>query len=402
MKQIAYLKNNIQEYAWGSYSAIAELLDQQVPATQPQAELWMGAHPKAPSDVAMEDGYRSLAELIQAYPNEVLGPETARRFANQLPFLYKVLAAEHPLSIQAHPNQTWAEKGFIREESLGIPFDAPERNYKDRQHKPECICALTDFWGLCGFRKIDVMVPLLERLCPITLKKDLTILQKGTPQTALQTFFKQLMGRSPQEKTEIVSEAWDQANQSHSNEPTFRWIIKLHKAYPFDMGVIFPAILNLVHLQPGQAIYLQPGDLHAYLKGIGIELMANSDNVLRGGLTPKHVDLDELMRILAFEAKQVAILEPEPKSDGTGVYRTPAQEFELSVISLKMGDGYQSPQKRNVEILLCTAGQFHITQIDSAHVMQFGKGQSVLIPAAVSGYAIEGQGTIYRATVPEP
>ena len=150
MKHIGYLKNTIQEYAWGSHSAIAKLLGQQVPANRPQAELWMGAHPKAPSSVAMDDGYRSLAALIASYPNDILGSETARRFNGQLPFLFKVLAAAQPLSIQAHPDLSWAKKGYAREEELGIPFDAPERNYKDRQPKPECICALTDIWGLCG------------------------------------------------------------------------------------------------------------------------------------------------------------------------------------------------------------------------------------------------------------
>ena len=400
MKHIGYLKNTIQEYAWGSHSAIAELLGQHAPASQPQAELWMGAHPKAPSYVSTNNEYRSLAELIEAYPTEILGSETVSRFNGQLPFLFKVLAAAKPLSIQAHPDQTWAKKGFAREEALGIPFAAPERNYKDNQHKPECICALTDFWGLCGFRNIEAMVGLLERLCPATLRNDLAILKRDPPRRALQPFFRRLMERSPQEQAEIVSEALGQSKQEHSDESVYAWIIKLHKAYPFDIGVIFPAILNLVHLQPGQALYLQPGDLHAYLEGVGIELMANSDNVLRGGLTPKHIDVNELMRILSFDEKKVDILLPEPKSDGAGVYRTPAREFELTVISLKNGDTYQSPKARNVEIFLCTAGRLRIIHADSVEALHFSKGQSILIPAAASGYVIKGQGTIYRASVP--
>ena len=400
MKQIRYLKNTIQEYAWGSHSAIPELLGQQVPANRPQAELWMGAHPKAPSYVATDEGYQSLAELIETFPTEILGAETASRFNGQLPFLLKVLAAAKPLSIQAHPDQNWANKGFAREEAMGIPFDTPERNYKDDQHKPECICALTDFWGLCGFRKIDTMVGLLERLCPLTLKTDLDVLRKNTPPNALHTFLKRLLRRSRQEQTEIVSEALDQAHQDHSNESTPEWVIKLQQAYPFDIGVIFPAILNVVYLRPGQALFLQPGDLHAYLEGVGIELMANSDNVLRGGLTPKHIDVDELMRILSFEEKAVEILEPESNAEGAYVYRTPAHEFELSVISLQNDTAYRSPAARNVEMLLCTAGQHRISQKDSTQIMPFGKGQSILIPAAVSNYTIEGQGTIYKASVP--
>jgi len=400
MKHIGYLKNTIQEYAWGSHYAIAELLGQDVPTKRPQAELWMGAHPKAPSYVATGQGYQSLTELIEAYPTEILGAETVSRFNGQLPFLFKVLAATKPLSIQAHPDQIWAKKGFAREEALGIPFNAPERNFKDNQHKPECICALTDFWGLCGFRNIEAMVGRLKRLCPATLRIDLNNLKKEPSQTALQTFFRGLMARSPQEQTKIVSEALGHANQEYSYESTNEWIIKLHKAYPFDIGVIFPAILNLVQLQPGQALYLQPGDLHAYLEGVGIELMANSDNVLRGGLTPKHIDVQELMQILNFEEMQVDILVPKPNPDGAYVYRTPAHEFELSVIALKKSETYQSAATRNVEILLCTAGQHRLIQVDSAEVMQFDQGQSILIPAAASGYVIKGQGTIYRASVP--
>jgi mannose-6-phosphate isomerase len=338
--------------------------------------------------------------LIETDSVEILGSETVRRFDGQLPFLFKVLAAAKPLSIQAHPNQIWAKKGYAREEALGMPFDAPERNYKDRQHKPECICALTDFWGLCGFRKINAMAGLLQRLCPATLKNDLDVLRKETPQIALQTFFKRLMGCSTQERTEIVSEACDRAGRFHTDGSTFEWVLKLNEAYPSDIGVIFPAILNLIHLKPGQALYLQPGDLHAYLEGVGIELMANSDNVLRGGLTPKYIDVDELIRVLIFEEKRVDILEPEPRSDGSGVYRTPAREFELSVISLTNGADYQSPDLRNVEILLCTQGHHTITQTGKAEVKQFCKGQSILIPAAVSGYVIQGQGTIYKASVP--
>jgi len=400
MKHIAYLKNTIQEYAWGSHSAIAELLGQRMPASRPQAELWMGAHPKAPSYVATEDGYRSLAALIAAYPTEILGSETVHRFNHQLPFLFKVLAAAKPLSIQAHPDRNWADKGFDREEKLGIPMDAPERNYKDRQHKPECICALTDFWGLCGFRRIDTMVGLLQRLCPATLKKELDIFSHDDPQAALKSFFSRLLARSTNEKVEIVTEACDQAGRSHSDDATFEWVSRLNSTYPLDIGIIFPAVLNLVHLKTGQALYMQPGELHAYLDGVGIEIMANSDNVLRGGLTPKHIDGAELMRILIFEEKRIDILEPEPQADGAGVYKTPAREFELSVILLKNGASYRSSDKRSVEILLCTTGQHRIKPDGRAEATALVQGQSVLIPAAESPYVIQGQGTIYKASVP--
>ncbi|MDX2446778.1 MAG: mannose-6-phosphate isomerase, class I [Desulfobacterales bacterium] len=400
MKHITYLRNTIQEYAWGSRTAIAELMGQPSPAARPQAEIWMGAHPKAPSLVATENGWDSLLDLIQAQPVEILGKKVAEKFDGKLPYLFKVLAAAEPLSIQAHPGAVDAQEGYAREEALAIPFDALERNYKDPHHKPECLCALTSFWGLCGFRNISETATLLHQLCPESLQESFNQLDKPIPDFSTQAFFQSIMHMSSRKQAGVVREAVNHAEARKHERPEYDWVVRLHHAYPSDIGVIFPAILNLVHLQPGQALFLEQGELHAYLSGVGIELMANSDNVLRGGLTSKHVDVAELMRILSFKEKDVEILLPENREQQVGVYQTPAREFELSVITLDAGGQYTGQADRSVEILLCTSGQHIITESHSMKPLEFKKGSSVLVPAAVPGYTIHGEGVIYKAAVP--
>jgi mannose-6-phosphate isomerase len=401
MKHIAYLKNTVQEYAWGSRTAIAALMGLPSPADRPQAELWMGAHPKAPSHVGTENGWKSLAGLIHDHPIDILGRGAAEKFDGKLPYLFKVLAAAEPLSIQAHPGAVEAQAGYAREETRGIPFDAPDRNYKDPRHKPECLCALTSFWGLCGFRTVSETATLLHRLCPESLQESFRLLEKNTPANGIQAFFQSIMHMDSQKQAQIVHEAVKHARAVKHERPEYEWVVRLHHTYPSDIGVIFPAILNLVHLQPGQALFLEQGELHAYLSGVGMELMANSDNVLRGGLTSKHVDVAELMRILSFQEKRLDILLPQKREKHVGVYRTPAREFELSVITLDSGDTYAGQIDRSAEILLCTSGEHRIAETDSMNPLTLDKGASVLIPAAVPGYTIQGRGVIYRAAVPE-
>jgi mannose-6-phosphate isomerase len=400
MKQIAYLKNTIQEYPWGSRTAIAALMGQPSPTDRPQAELWMGAHPKAPSLVLIGNDRVSLANLIRENPADILGQWVTEKYHATLPFLFKVLAAAQPLSIQAHPDLTAARAGYAREERRNVPFNAPERNYKDPNHKPECLCALTSFWGLCGFRAVSEAASLLGRLCPDSLGDALCLLEKPTQAIGMRTFFQAIMGLSFKNQAQVVNEAVRHAKAMKQTPPECDWLIKLSHAYPNDIGVIFPAILNLVHLEPGQSLFLGPGELHAYLSGVGIEIMANSDNVLRGGLTSKHRDVDELMRNVSFEEKVVDILLAENQDNHMGSYRTPAEEFELSVITLDTGHTHTGQVDRSVEILLCTAGEHIITDTGNRNSLTLNKGDSVLIPAAVTGYAIEGKGVIYRAAVP--
>jgi len=400
MRKIGLLKNTIQEYAWGSRTAIPELLGQPVPAEKPQAELWMGAHPKAPSQVLSDGIWRSLPEVIQESPAETLGQEVAARFSNKLPFLFKVLAAARPLSIQAHPNKEQAEQGFARENELGVPLDAPQRNYRDDNHKPEIICALTPFCALNGFRKLEEALRLLEKIRVPGLAEIVSFLRSHPNRDGLKKFFNHLMTTDRGKQRKIVEQALNSAEQQTNEEPVWTWMIKLNEEYPGDMGVLSPLFLNLVRLKPQQAMYLPAGELHGYLEGVGIELMANSDNVLRGGLTPKHIDVQELLTVLNFTDGDLNILGPENLAFGEAIYSTEAEEFALSVMRLNKGAPFSSPRNRSVEIMICTEGEVSVTDLSAGDITRLTRGISIIVPAAVEQYRIEGEATLYKATVP--
>ena len=391
---IGVLKNTIQEYAWGSMTAIPELLGQKTPASKPQAELWMGAHPKAPSMVKLNGEWRSLPALIEEDPEGVLGEATARRYQGRLPYLFKVLAAEKPLSIQAHPSLKQARAGFKRENELGIAIDATERNYRDDNHKPELICALTDFRAMCGFRKIHRIISLLERACPLSLAEEIGALQRRPDSVGLKQVYHSLLSLDQNRKREVVQEALQHAKTSVREDTAFEWLLNLAAGYPEDIGVLSPLFLNLVLLRPGQAVFLPSGVLHAYLHGVGIELMANSDNVLRGGLTPKHVDAPELLKVLRFEEGPPEVLVGTEGGGGEQIFTTPAQEFILSAISLKGNETYASPSDRSIEIILCTEGEGTIRDTGGNDVTGLSKGTSVVIPASINGYQINGDLTL--------
>jgi mannose-6-phosphate isomerase len=400
MATINLLKNTIQEYAWGSKRAIPELFGHPNTENRPQAELWMGAHPKAPS-LALQNGrWVSLQQVISQNPEKILGKTVARKFNNRLPFLFKVLAAAKPLSIQAHPNKHQAQEGFQRETKQNIPLDAAERNYRDDNHKPECICALTRFWALSRFRKIANILTDLQQLNLKQLNDMLLKLQQRPTAQGLQQFYTSLMSLSQDQKNRVINQALKKAKQGAHDRPEFQWMIKLANHYPEDIGVLAPFFLNLICLEPGQAIYLDAGELHAYLEGLGIELMANSDNVLRGGLTPKHVDVPELLRTLNFEGRSITLLTPQASGANERVYPSPATEFVLSVITLNTGSVYHSLPQRSVEIIICTQGNLRITEHDPQIETELPQGASVIIPASVSRYSMEGEGTCYKAAVP--
>jgi mannose-6-phosphate isomerase len=400
MRKIGLLKNCIQEYAWGSRTAIPELLGQTVPADKPQAELWMGAHPKAPSQVLADGAWRSLPKVIQESPEETLGQEVAARFSNKLPFLFKVLAAAKPLSIQAHPNKEQAEQGFARENEIGIPFDAPQRNYRDDNHKPEIICALTPFWALNGFRKIEVTLRLLEEARIPSLAEIVSFLRNHPNRDGLKKFFNHLMTTDSGKQRKIVEQAVNSAEKRTHEEPVWTWMIKLNEEYPGDMGVLSPLFLNLVRLEPLQAMYLPAGELHAYLEGVGIELMANSDNVLRGGLTPKHIDVQELLAVLNFTDGDLNILGPGNFTPGEAIYSTEAAEFVLSVMRINKASPFSSLRGRSVEMMICTDGEVSVTDLNDGDNTRLTRGISIIVPAAVEQYSIEGDGILYKAAVP--
>ncbi len=399
MQKPAKLKNRIMPYAWGSTTAIQDLLgcapDHE---DTPWAELWMGAHAKAPSAVEWRGDWVNLDRLVQQYPVEILGEAAARRFSNTFPYLFKVLAAEKPLSIQAHPDRDRAQFGFMHENAIGVPLDAPERNYKDDRHKPECLCALQPFTALNGFRPVEEILDGINRVCPGGLKTEIDALARHPDANGIKTFFGALMTLSDDRKTKIINEV--AANAANLPTESNRWIRILLHHYPDDIGILSPLLLNLVHLLPGQAMFLPAGRLHAYLEGVGIELMANSDNVLRGGLTPKHIDVPELLKTLAFDPVSVEILRPVPVRACEKQYPTDVSEFSLSEIRITPEITYRAPSERGAEILLCITGTAHIHYNDNCDPLSFTKGESVLIPADVRFYRIEGEARIFKAAIP--
>jgi len=398
--RIRRLQNSVMPYAWGSRTAIADLTGRPVPSPQPEAELWMGAHPKAPSQVICDGHTVSLRDWIAQAPEAILGENVIRRFGNQLPFLFKVLAAAEPLSIQAHPNMAQARTGYERENRAGIPLDAPQRNYRDGNHKPEILCALTEFWGVNGFRAIDDLRRQLKRYCPDTLALFFDELDRTRPEKTLRHLFARMLELQGQTKKNTIAEALDRAGTAWPEDPISRWVLKLSKAYPGDIGILAPIILNLVGLAPGQAMYLPAGQLHAYLEGVGIELMANSDNVLRGGLTPKHIDRDELMEVLCFQSSDPGVMRAQPSSPTEACFLTSAAEFALVKLTINAGCRHEALPDRNIEILIVFDGRATLEVVDTGEEFPLHRGDSLLIPAAAAAYRISGQAEIYKATVP--
>ena len=400
MNRSAVLKNTIQEYAWGSLTAIPELLGTANPENIPQAELWMGAHPKAPSRVEYNNQWISLVDLIEKNPEAILGKKVSQKFKGTLPYLFKLLAASSPLSIQAHPSLKQAKEGFERENAEGIPIDAPHRNYRDDNHKPECIFALTSFRALCGFRNRHETVAYLSKICPSGIKEELDALKRDQGTEGLKRFFSFLMNLKGSRRKQVITEAKQSIEASAGQDPVFEWVLRLSAEYPDDVGIFAPILLNLVCLEAGQAMFLAAGQLHAYLDGVGLELMANSDNVLRGGLTPKHVDVPELLNVLDFNEYEVGFLNPKKIDPCETVYRSPVEEFMLSMIVLKSGDIYRGKKQRSAEIMLCTDGAAALNDTGTGNSLSLAKGMSVLIPAAVAGYEMKGEAVFYKASVP--
>ncbi|ULR51116.1 mannose-6-phosphate isomerase, class I [Streptomyces deccanensis] len=378
------LDNTVRPYAWGSTTAIPQLLGV-APTGEPQAEMWMGAHPGAPS----RTGRGPLTEVIDEAPERELGSRTVEKFGPRLPFLLKLLAAGAPLSLQVHPDLEQARKGYEDEERRGVPIDAGHRNYKDANHKPELICALTEFDGLCGFREPLRAAELLAALDVDSLKPYVDLLHAHPEEAALREVLTAVLGADPEEMAPTVTEAAAACARLGGDHAPYADIAH---HYPGDPGVIAAMLLNHVRLQPGEALFLGAGIPHAYLNGLGVEIMANSDNVLRCGLTPKHVDVPELLRIVRFEATDPGVLRPEASPDGEEVYETPIDEFRLSRFVLPEATAPHDLTRATPQILLCTAGTVRAGE----HTL--APGESVFVPADEKT-EVSGPGTLFRATV---
>ncbi|HIW95474.1 MAG TPA: mannose-6-phosphate isomerase, class I [Candidatus Corynebacterium gallistercoris] len=372
------IEGTIRNYAWGSRTAIARLRGESSPADHPEAEMWFGAHPGAPSPVVGAD--KNLAELIAAHPQEQLGSSA------ELPFLLKILAADKALSIQAHPTKAQAEEGYARENGQGIALDAFHRNYKDDNHKPELLVAVTEFSALAGFRPVSEVAELLDVLDVAELRGHRAMLGSGDDAADLRsvlttwiTLPNEVLSRTLQSLVRRCEELCETgADHPAWIRTAAATVVELAAQHPGDSGVLCAMLLNIVELQPGQALYLDAGQLHAYLRGLGVEIMANSDNVLRGGLTTKHMDVPELMHVV-----QCAPLDdPSFEPDEFGVYHTPAPEFELR--RLHSGDTVAGPA-----IVLCVSGSVSCTQQAGDAAEELAPTQAVWVAASEEPVAVD-------------
>ena len=408
------LKGVVQHYDWGGFDFIPRLLGQPHPSPLPCAELWLGAHGGGASIAELPDGSVLLPDLVSASPGQVLGVSVAARFQNLLPYLFKVLDARKMLSIQAHPTIPQAQAGFEAEESAGVPLKAPTRNYKDRNHKPEVHVALTDFWMLHGFRPLEEIAESLrvvEELQPLMPDFAERLEIAGNDAATRSALLRELYGHAmamPQAEVDsllnpLISRL-EKESPTNKDLPDF-WAVRAAREFPLpdgqrDRGIFSIYLLNLVRLQPGEATYQSAGTLHAYLEGVNVELMANSDNVLRGGLTPKNVDVAELMRVLRFDEGKVDIIHGIDAGNGETVYPTPAAEFELSRIQCSHDRGYHSGPRTGPDILIVMEGD--ITATSGGDTLQVSKGESFFASQDCS-YEITSQSessVVFKASVP--
>jgi mannose-6-phosphate isomerase len=384
------LSNGVRFYPWGSRTVIPDLLGEAVPVDRPYAELWVGAHPDEPS--VLSDG-QPLDKAIEQHPDALLGTAVRERFGARLPFLMKVLAAEQPLSLQAHPTTEQAQAGFAAEEAAGVPHDDATRTFKDPFHKPELLLALTTFEALCGFRPVEESLHCLAKLQVPVLKPTIAALARGGLRAAIPQLLA-LSGKRRTELVEAVAEAASRFVAAHDPEfiNTYRWAASLAQTYPGDPGVVISLMCNHLKLAPGEAVFLPAGNLHAYLCGAGIEVMACSDNVLRGGLTRKHVDLAALIEVLDFTDGRVPILHPVLGPGGLR-YPVPVEDFDLTRCQLDGQSG--SLATGGPQVLLCTEGTAVLTSADGELVLE--KGSSAFVPAGAPLTA-RGPAVLYRAT----
>jgi len=394
------LRGRIRCYAWGSRTALAELLGEPSPAPAPQAELWLGAHPASPACVCDGDAWIPLPEWIARDPEAVLGRASLARFGPELPFLLKVLAAERPLSIQVHPGAERAAAGFERESRAGVPLDAPTRSYRDPRGKTELVCARSSFDALCGLRAPADIAADLEALRIPALRPVIDALSRTPVPEALRGGVEAWLTLPPDAGAALADAAAVAARAGRGEPGRGALLLELAALHPKDPGILAPCFLHRVELPPGEALYLPPGRIHAYLRGVAVELQASSDNVLRAGLTEKHRDPGELLASLELASEAPEPRTPRRATPGEGVYETPAAEFALAELRPAPGRAVAGAARRGVEILLCTEGAARIVPAGGGNPVPLPRGAAALVPAACAGYRVEGDALVHRAGVP--
>ncbi len=387
------IENPLRNYAWGSTTAIADLLGR-TPSGGPEAELWIGAHPDSPSTVVGPDtGAMGLDELISSDPERTLGPAARAEFGDRLPFLVKILAASAPLSLQVHPNLSQAREGFAAENGAGVPQDAPHRNYRDDNHKPEMIFALTPFQALSGFRPVSESVEVFSATArlieqdrgwvPTALTAVISDLGIPDPSRANREAFVRLLGGGAETKAVVdvvvsVLEATDDDGGSSLLREARNTVLELSRHYPGDPGVLVALLLNRVSLAEGEAMCLSAGQMHAYLSGLGVEVMASSDNVLRGGLTAKHVDVPELVRVCDFAPRDPELVTAQITDASQELYRPPFREFQLQRIELEAHGGPVPVAQHGPALVISVRGDARLDSPKSE--LRLLHGESAFLP----------------------
>lgn len=386
------LNSKIQNYPWGSLRKLSQLLGRS-PSGLPEAELWMGAHPACPSGVIGDPGGASnLLQLLEREPKLAGGG---------LPYLFKVLSAGQPLSLQCHPNSVQAEHGFARENELGIALDAPERNYKDPRHKPELLMALTDFSAFCGFLPYERMIARFQHYRIDELLPAFRPFEKQPDEHTLSELFASLFDAPKGERERAIRRVIGRARLDVEDQNTRarlgEWLIKLEQQYGGDPGVLAAILLHFVQLRPGEALFLPCGVLHSYLGGTGLEIMAASDNVLRGGLTKKHVDVPELRSALDFRPYDLTLARTKTVQHQPGAnittFITPSVDFQLSIINITTGAKYVSS---GPDILLGLDGSIQVTSQGESQDLR--KGEQMFCSAG-EPYSVTGSARFAKASV---
>ena len=398
--RIRKLEGRIRHYDWGSRERLAAFRGEPGPAPQPEAELWFGSHPVACAQVQEEGGWVPLDAWIARDPEGVLGSDVVHRFGPRLPFLAKLLAVAKPLSLQVHPDARCAREGFEREDRAGIALEAPLRCYRDPHAKPEFVCALEPFAVLRGFRPLREVAERLAALGLADGLAHLADLQRRPEPDVWRVVLGELLLLPRDACRETLAGAASRAREAGWPAEIGTWIERLARAFPDDVGALAPLFLEHVVLEPGQALFLPPGQLHAYLDGMALEVMASSDNVVRAGLTTKHVDRDEFLRIADFEPRAARPLVPSPVSETELAFATSADEFRVSRIEVRPGAPHRCDAVRGVEILVCVEGEGRVVGRDDVGPCTLRRGAGAFVPAASPGYAIEGDGRVYRVSVP--
>jgi mannose-6-phosphate isomerase len=390
------LANTVKDYPWGSTDAIPRLLGS-TPSGAPQAELWIGTHPAGPSKALTGAGEKSLRDVIAADPTGTLGSAVADRFGTELPFLLKVLSAAKPLSLQVHPSKEQAAKGYAAEDAAGIPLDAPQRNFKDRNHKPELLFALTDFDALSGFKPPAASAALLTQIRERSghggvLEELIGDLGPGSEREALRAATERLLTLDKTAAHDVVAAVVQGCGGV--DDPSARTALDLFGEYGFDAGVVLSLLINRITLSPGEAIFLPAGNLHAYLRGTGVELMASSDNVLRGGLTSKHIDVPALLEIVDFSAGLPMRPQPVTMVAGRTDFPVPVDDFRLSVLDLEAGSeiGFDEAVPRTALVL---EGEAAFAGGTGSTTLR--RGESAFIAAGDAPVAISGSGRVVIA-----